>query len=438
MSALGASSPGRRAALAARLEAERGRRLDRALDAAAEGLEARERSFAHELSYGTTRLRGRLDHLLTPHVHRGLEPLDPPVLEALRLGAYQILYMDSVPPYAAVSQSVDLVRERAGAGPTGLVNAVLRKVGRGDDAPERFPDFAEEPLAFLQTWGSHPRWLLERWLERWSPEDVRTLVEADNALPRTCLVPLEVEPEAAAAALGRAGLSAEPLGEGTGCVRLGDGVSPASALEVIPRAIVQDPAANLVVQYAHVPEGTKVADLCAAPGGKVLAVADRPVYTLAADRSERRLHMVRDNARRTGRPLGLAVADARRPPLKRVDVVLLDAPCTGTGTLQRKPDARWRLRPTSLDELVELQREMLDAAADLLPVGGLLVYSTCSLEREENEEQVERFLERSPAFRLDPTDAVPARFRDEVGQLVVTPQATGFDGAFAARLRRIS
>ena len=421
-----------------RLEAERGRRLDRALDAAAEGLEPRERAFAHELSYGTTRLRGRLDHLLAPHVHRGLDSLDAPVLEALRLGAYQILYMDSVPPYAAVSQSVDLVRERAGAGPTGLVNAVLRKVRRGDDAPERFPDFAQHPLPFLETWGSHPRWLLERWLTRWSPEDVRALVEAGNTLPTNCVVPLAAEPEEAAAVLRRAGLVAEALGQGTRCVRLGEGVSPAAALDVIPRAVVQDPAANLVVQYAHVPEGTTVADLCAAPGGKVLAVAERPIYTLAADRSERRLHMVRDNARRTGRHLGLAVADARRPPLKRVDVVLLDAPCTGTGTLQRKPDARWRLRPTSLVELVELQRDMLAAAADLLPVGGLLVYSTCSLEREENEEQVGRFLERRPNFRLDPTDVVPARFRDELGRLVVTPQATGFDGAFAARLRRTS
>ena len=360
------------------------------------------------------------------------------MLEALRLGAYQILYMGSVPPYAAVSQSVDLVREEMGAGPTGLVNAVLRKIRRGDDAPERFPDFGREPLSFLETWGSHPRWLLERWLTRWSPEEVRALVAADNGVPTTCLVPLAEEPEDAAATLERAGLAAEPLGEGTRCVRLGTGVSPAAALEVLPRAIVQDPAANLVVQYAHVPEGTKVADLCAAPGGKALAVADRPIYTLAADRSERRLLMVRDNARRTGRRLGLAVADARRPPLEQVDVVLLDAPCTGTGTLQRKPDARWRLRPASLDELVALQREMLDAAAELLPVGGLLVYSTCSLEQEENEEQVERFLERRSSFRLDPSDSVPARYRDRLGRLVVTPQATGFDGAFAARLRRIS
>ena len=266
------------------------------------------------------------------------------MLEGLRLGAYQILYMRSVPAYAAVSETVDLVRAVVGPAPAGLVNAVLRKVEGGGDGAGRFPDAVSDPLAFLATWGSHPRWLLERWLGRWSPEEVRALVESDNAVPASSLVPLEVGPHEAAASLGRAGLTAEPVGAGTRCVRLGQGVSPAAALAVVPRAVIQDPGANLVVQYADVPKGTKVADFCAAPGGKALAVADRPIYTLAADRSERRLLMVRDNARRTGRPLGLVVADARRPPLRHVDVVLLDAPCTGTGTLQRKPDARWRLR----------------------------------------------------------------------------------------------
>jgi 16S rRNA (cytosine967-C5)-methyltransferase len=421
-----------------RLETERGRRLDRALESAATGLDPRERAFSHELCYGATRLRGRLDHLLAPHLHRGLDQLDAGVREALRLGAYQILYMDSVPPYAAVSQTVELVREAVGAGPTGLVNAVLRKLRPGGDAPGHFPDFAADPLGFLEAWGSHPRWLLERWLARWSPAEVRKLVEADNAVPSTYLLPLELDVEEATETLGRAGLTAEPAGGGTRCVRLGGGVSPAAALEAIPRALIQDPAASLVVQYADVPRGTKVADLCAAPGGKALALADRPVYTLAADRSERRLHMVRDNARRTGRPLGLVVADARHPPFREADVVLLDAPCTGTGTLQRKPDARWRLRPASLSDLVALQREMLDAAAAVVPVDGLVVYSTCSLEREENEAQILGFLERRPDFRVDVTGAAPSRYLDGTGCLAVTPQATGFDGAFAARLRRAS
>jgi 16S rRNA (cytosine967-C5)-methyltransferase len=344
--------------------------------------------------------------------------------------------MKGVPAYAAVSETVELARAEVGKGATGLVNAVSRRVGRAGDGPECFPDFGADPLGFLETWGSHPRWLLERWLARWGADSVRALVESGNQRPATYLLPLDRSASEAVTALASAGIEARLVGEGTGCVRLGEGASAAEALAVLPRAIVQDPASNLVARYADVSRGTKVADLCAAPGGKVLAVADRPVYTLAADRSEPRLHMVKENARRVGRPLALVVADARRPPLHPLDVVLLDAPCTGTGTLARKPDARWRLEPASLRELVDVQREMLDAAAGVVRPGGVLVYSTCSLEREENESQVGAFLERHPEFRIDATDAVPARHLDAKGRLVVTPQASGFDGAFASRLRK--
>lgn len=399
-------------------------------------MDPRERAFAHELTYGTTRLRGRLDHLLARHVHRDLSDLDPVVREVLRLGAYQLLYMDSVPPYAAVSQSVDQVRADMGAGPAGLVNAVLRKVGDSGDSQELFPDFEREPAAFLSTWGSHPRWLIDRWLERWDAGAVRWLVAANNRRPSLYLVPLAAEPAEAVSALAAAEISAELVEQGTRCVRLGPGVSPAAALAALPHAIAQDPAANLVAAYADVPLGTKVADLCAAPGGKALAVSDRPLYTLAVDRSEARLRMVRENAARTERELGLVVADARRPPLRDVDVVLLDAPCSGTGTFARRPDARWRLTPQAIGDLASLQAEMLEAAADVVAPGGLLIYSTCTLEPEENEAQSDAFLAARKDFHLDATDAVPARYLDGCGRLVVTPQDSGFDGAFAVRLRR--
>lgn len=148
------------------------------------------------------------------------------------------------------------------------------------------------------------------------------------------------------------------------------------------------------------------------------------------------MRLVRDNAQRTGRRIGMVVADAARPPLRQVDVVLLDVPCTGTGTLRRHPDGRWRLFPRSVDKIVAVQRRMLDASAELVPPGGLLIYSTCSLEPEENAQQISAFLGRWPDFRLDATDAVSDGLRDAMGQLQVLPQETGFDGAFAARLRR--
>lgn len=410
-------------------------RLDVALERAARTLPPRDRTFTHELTYGVARLKGRLDYLIGRRVHGGLGRLDPRILKILRLGAYQILYMHGVPRYAAVSQSVSQAREVSGAGAGGLVNAVLRGVAEDGVDRNLFPSLRDRPGDYLESWGSHPRWLVDRWLSRWSAEDVAALAGRNNRRPAVYLVPLEAEPREARALLVANGIGARPIGRGTRALHLRAGTRPAEALELLP-SVIQDPGAHLVTLYADFPSGTKVADLCAAPGGKTLALAARASYTLAADRSDLRMRMVRDNARRTGFSLGMVVADARHPPVASVDAVLLDVPCTGTGTLGRHPDGRWRLKPESVNEMVQLQREILDAVAPVVAPGGLLVYSTCSLELEENREQVTHFLERHPEFRLEPTVAVPDDYLDEAGCLEVLPQTHGFDGAFAARLRR--
>ena len=346
--------------------------------------------------------------------------------------------MDGVPAYAAVSATVDLARTAVGQKVAGLVNAVLRRVADGGDGPERFPSIEDDPATFLAVWGSHPRWLIDRWLQRWSVSDVRALVEANDRRPDVTLLPLESTDAEAVAALDAVGIESEAVGVGTGCVRLAAGASPSAALAAIPRAIIQDPGAALVAHYADLASGMRVADLCSAPGGKVLAAWRRPVSTLALDRSESRIRMVRENALRTGRQLGIAVADALRPPFREADAVLLDVPCTGTGTLTRHPDARWRLRPDSVDRMTALQDEMLASAAGVVAPGGLLVYSTCSLEPEENEERVDAFLSGRSDFVVEPTAAVPSRYLDVRGRLTCTPQEHGFDGAFAARLRKAS
>lgn len=434
---MGGATEARQAALDVAMAVARGLRLDVALERQARRLDPRDRRFVHDLTYGLARLRGRVDHLVARRVRAGLGSLDAVVLEVLRLGAYQLLYMDSVPSYAAVSQSVELARRHAGRGAAGLVNAVLRRVAAGGDGPENFPTFHGDPRGFLSSWGSHPRWLVDRWLGRWTPEEVRALVEADNRRPPVYLAPLGLEAGEAAARLHTGGIPAWPVGEGTGCVRIDDGADPAAALSLLS-ALVQDPAAHLVARYADPEPGMKVADLCAAPGGKALALAPRVAYTLAADRSETRMRRIRDNLARTGLEAALVVADARHPPLRPVDAVLLDVPCTGTGTLARHPDARWRMSRETLGAMVRLQAEILDAGAEVVRPGGLLVYATCSLEPEENRDQVHAFLRRRRDFVPEPTGAVPAAYRDGEGFLEVVPQRHGFDGAFAARLRRVA
>jgi len=365
--------------------------------------------------------------------------IDEPVLDLLRMGAYQIHYMDSVPAYAAVSATVDQVTAVVGRRPAGFVNAVLRKVA--DLAPTA-PEQLDSPEV-LSGWGSHPEWLVRRWLARYSSDQVRQLLDHDNRRPSTCVVPLGMDAEQARDVLAGKGVETELAASWSPCLRLLAGASVAEALEVLPSLIVQDPAANLVVQYADVSSGMIVADLCAAPGGKALAMSERAARMIAADRSESRMRMVKENALRTGWSLDLVVADAVRSPLQPVDAVLLDVPCTGTGTLARHPDARWRLQPDNIDEMAAVQARMLDAAADLVRPGGLLIYSTCTLEPEENEDRVTEFLASHNEFVLEPTGAVDSMVGDEgfvdaSGYLRAEPWRSGYDGSFAARLRKLA
>lgn len=434
---------GRRIAIEALAGARRGRRLDLAFRAAVRseehrgGVDRRDRRFARELAYGTVRLRGRLDHLLDHHLDRGVDGVEPALLDVLRVGAYQLLYMDGVPAYAAVSESVDAARTVSGRGAAGLANAVLRALRSGGDDPALFPDFHADPAGWLTTRGSHPRWLVERWLERWSPDEVRALVEANNRIPPLTFVPIHDSPESAAERLGEAGIEAAPVGGGTGAVEVRTGRDPAAVLDLVP-GIVQDPGATLVVRYADFPAGARLLDLCAAPGGKGLLAAAGGCRVVAADRSPRRLALVRENVERTGLRAPVVAALAEHPPFRPAAAVLLDVPCTGTGTLRRHPDARWRLGPEDVASLAAVQARILRRAASVVSSGGLLVYSTCTLEPEENEAQVEAFLARHPDFvREAPGEgAVEPAFLDGEGDLRVLPWRTGFDGAFAARLRR--
>jgi 16S rRNA (cytosine967-C5)-methyltransferase len=428
-------TPPRRAALEILTRVRSGELLDRAMAAAGQGLEPRDQPWLQELVYGTLRLRGRIDHALAGFVKGGLERLDPDVLDILRLGAYQLLEMGSVPPYAAVSQSVELARVAGARRATGLVNGVLQSLRRAGEID--YPAFEADPVAHLVTWGSHPRWLVERWVARWGPEEARLLVEANNRRPDLFLRPVGMATADAADALRAEGIETEAPSSFPDSLRVLPPAGPVDALRVVP-AVVQDPAAAIVVRYAEVPEGATVVDLSAAPGGKTVGLTDRAGFVVAADLSAGRIRRVRANLERTGRSdrAALVVADGRMPPFAPVDAVLVDAPCTGTGTLRRHADGKWRVGEEDLRALAELQRELLAAAARIVRPGGLLIYSTCSLEPEENEEQVERLLERDSSFTPEaPLGQIDGTLMSGTW-LSVLPQRHGVDGAFAARLRR--
>lgn len=414
--------------------------LDAAFERRAGALDARDRRWTQELVYGTLRRRAVLDALLTERVRGGLARLDADLTDILRLGIYQLLQMRSVPPYAAIAQSVELAKRRHGIGASKLANAVLRRVDRErSDEAATIPKLPADPVAALALATSHPLWLVQRWVERWGIDEARTLLERNNVEAPMVIRPFGIVREQLETMLESSGVAVEdaPL--------VGDGLALAghAALAEVGAFrqglfFVQDPAATLVTRYAAILAGTTVLDLCAAPGGKAFELSRTAAHVIAADRSPTRLARMQQSIERLdARNVSLVATDAREPALRAVDAVLVDAPCTGTGTFRRHPDARWRLRVSDLAVSAAAQRAILRSAATLVAPGGLLVYSTCSLEPEENDEQVSQFLAEHQAFTLEPppAGAVPDVVL-EGGMLRVLPQRDGVDGAFAARLRR--
>jgi 16S rRNA (cytosine967-C5)-methyltransferase len=433
----GSVTPSRIAAAAMLAALREGDLLDVAFDRETRGLDARDRRWVQELTYGLLRQRAWLDALLTERVRGGLARLDADLIDLLRCGAYQLLAMRSVPPYAAIGQTVELAKGRHGVGASKLANAVLRRLDRERvDLAPTMPTDAVDALALEH---SHPRWLVQRWALRFGMAEAARLLAANNLEPQTWARPYGVGSDALLAALPPGTGHVSPDALVPDAVRLMLGV-PLTELPAFTQGLffVQDPAATLVARYAAVAPGSTVADLCAAPGGKALELSRDAALVVAADRSPGRLGRVAANVARLDARNVLPLAmDALQPALAPVDAVLLDAPCTGTGTFRRHPDARWRLKPSDLAVTAQQQRALLEAAAPLVRPGGLLIYSTCSLEPEENEQPVEVFLARHPEFTLEPPPAgtVPATVLDQ-GILRVLPQRHGVDGSFAARLRR--
>jgi len=335
-------------------------------------LSARDRAFVTELVYGTTRMRRACDWLVDRFVDRAL---DPDVRAVLRLGAYQLAFLQT-PPHAAVSATVSVAPPRA----RGFVNAVLRKVAGA--LPPRWPD----PATKL----SYPDWIVRR-------------LAADIGV------------DAAAAAL-------EQMNVAPTVTERDDGY-------------VQDEASQQVAAYVGAVAGERVADLCAAPGGKATAMA--PAFVAASDVLDHRVGLVRSNVRRLRLDsVAVVQADGRRPPyrVESFDRVLLDAPCSGLGVLRRRPDARWRITAENIDRLVVLQRELLDAAVALVRPGGVLVYSVCTLTRAESVGIDQWLAEAHPTLTPLPSPGPPWEPLGRGARLL--PQAAGTDGMYVLGLRK--
>jgi 16S rRNA (cytosine967-C5)-methyltransferase len=422
----------RRAALKILEQVRGGKTFEVALDRSVAMLTEPDRRLAHELAAGVLRHRSELDSQLAPLIPRGWASVTLGLQDILRLGAYQLTGLDRVPDHAAVDTSVSLARETAGSPAAAFVNAVLRRLARTEPTDRPTGDAAER----LAVRHSHPVWLVRRWIASLGLDPAEGLLRWNNTRPRLVLQPARRDLEALARRWRADGIEVELAPHGAGLMT---NLSRPADLPGFREGefIVQDPAQALLSRFADLPAGTVVYDACAAPGGKTIALGRYAGVVIAGEVSPSRARRLADNVKRAGSGREhVVVADGRYPPLRHADVVLVDAPCLGTGTFARHPDARWRVTPEALSSLEILQRELLAQAATIVPPGGLLVYATCSLEPEENQSQVNRFLAGHPEFQRERTGAVSADLLSQEGDLTVMPQRHGMDGAFAARLRR--
>ena len=410
------------------------------------GLPQPDRALATELVYGILRWRGMLDWRLAPVLDRPLAALDPAVRRLLRLGTYQLACLTRIPDFAAVDETVSLAHEVGAGRASGYVNAVLRRVA--GEPPRSAPDAAEDPLAYWTGPGSHPVWLAERWLRRLGREEAAALMTADNRVPPLVVVVNRLKADTGE--VERLLRGAVPEVVPGRCVPGTFACRGAGSPRDLPGFaqglfLPMDEAGALPVLALDVAPGQHVLDACAGGGGKsaLIAAAVGPSgQVLALDRSPRAIRRLSEATARLGlASVHATLYDAREAGgawAGRFSRVLLDAPCSGLGTLRRRPEIKWRRRLEDLPRAAALQKALLDGVAEAVSPGGLLVYSTCSLEPEETDEVIDAFLARHTAFALEAPGPDLQALADPVrrGILRAWPHRHDTDGFFVARLRR--
>lgn len=403
-----------------------------------------DRSLLVDLVSGTLRRRGSIDWILSQLYHGDFSRSPAGLKSILRLSLYQLKYLDRVPAYAIVSEAVEIAKRQGGPRWGKMVNGILRAYGRRE-AEMTLPDMEADPLLALSVTHSHPEWLIRRWLERYGLENTRLYCEYNNRRPAISLrVNLsKISRDEALQRLRADGLDARASSLLADFIRVTSGGARILEHELFASGLlaVQDESTALPSLLLSPRPGERVLDMCAAPGGKTCHLAhltqDR-AEILATDISSGRLRRLRENILR----LGLHSIEVRRtdgallnePPF---DKILLDAPCSGLGVLSRRSDLRWRRQPEDIDQARGTQLRLITHAADLLRPGGVLVYSTCSLEPEETTSVVEEFLAERRAFQLDSDfDLKIPAIEGRAGCWRTLPFIHSADGGFVARLIR--
>ena len=390
-----------------------------------------DRRFCTELIYGTVKAGRSIDWIISKYINRPLKKVDPKVLAILRVGIYQIFFLDRVPNSAAVNESVELAK-KYGIGSSKFVNAVLRSAIREPDKAKFPTGDTVEGIALSMF---HPQWLVERWIKQFGIEETKLICAADNEEPPLTLRvnTLRTTREEILKSLQAQNINAELSSITAEGIIIKSGAGSLDKLDVLQNGLcqVQDESSMLVAHELNPQSNDFVIDCCAAPGGKSTHIAElmkNAGHVIAVDIHEHKIKQIKSNASRLGiniiKPLLL---DARKIGDKftdKADRVLVDAPCSGLGVLRRKADLRWKKTPDDLKNLPTLQLEILNSASEAVKINGTLVYSTCTLECAENEEVVNKFLSTHDNFKLE-------------HMKTLLPHVDGTDGFFIAKMYRL-
>ena len=407
-----------------------------------DGLSGADAALCSRIVYGVLQNQLLLDHYISAYCSQKPDHLQPPLLDILRIGAYQILFLDKIPDSAAVNESVELAKMFKRGQAAGLVNAVLRKISKNKENLPEIP--GQNPERTLSIRYSHPRWLVKRLLSVLGVEETEKFLAANNDVaPMTVQVnPLKTSVEKLTAELTEAGVTVKPHAWVPDCLEL-SGTGDLTALRAFREGdfMVQDPAARLVSLIADVKPGQRVLDVCAAPGGKSFSAAfamGNQGSIQSCDLHENKLKRVRESAERLGITcIEAAPADGRvfKPEWENAfDVVLVDAPCSGLGIIRKKPDTRYK-KADELFALPVIQTAILENAARYVAPGGTLVYSTCTILSEENEQVSDAFLAEHPEFSRE-SFTLPEPVGKTDGRLTLWPQRHDTDGFYICRMTR--
>jgi 16S rRNA (cytosine967-C5)-methyltransferase len=417
-----------------------------------ESVERREKNFATELVYGTMRQLYKLDFILGRLLSRPLKTLKPTIKNTLRLALYQLIFLPEVPERAVCHAAVELIKDSPYNGLAKLVNAVLRNYLR-QRADLPLPNRESDLVKYLSIEYSHPNWLIERWLNRFGPVKAEQLLAIDNEIPPLTLrvnllladsvtVRRELEEQGVTTVPGRF------LKEALILKKLPQSLEE-MALFQNGKVFAQDENAMLAAHLVAPVNGELILDLCAAPGGKSTHLAEQMQdqgSIISIDDHAHKIELIKQNATRLHlQSIHSQLADARSfkdPDGRLFDAVLLDVPCSGTGVLRRRVDARYRRQPEDITKLAALQREILKNAATLVRSGGRLVYTTCTLEPEENQAQIQWFIQEYPEFKVtDWRGFLPANLEEVLEDrqskwATILPVSSGGDGFFICRMEK--